>query len=950
MKLKARFDSTTLLLIAAMVVVLSLFGYVMMVEKEIVAYNKVHDKVALLKIIDKDLDSFSLDINAFKRYEAINRQIQVFESTLLRLKTELYAGFSGKKELLEAVAAIEAAFYDKTDDLEYFKAQNSTLMNTSHFLFDLQVSIREEGSITAQSKSLVNETLFFLLKYVSTDYIDKKFMQKQLERIHVKAESGHQELSSNFYTHARLMLQTLDSLKSVANKIQTSSLYPALDRMDRLLDSAYTKNLQINKMITLLFFAAVIALIVVLLIDYWKGLKTREELYAFQFAVKHSDNTIVLTDPQRQITFVNNAFERSSGYSFDEAMGKNPNILKSGKQDGAFYARMNKLLDSGQKWEGEFVNKRKDGSLYYERASIVPIILHGELISFLAIKLDITEYVEQNQKLARAAAVFEHTEEAIIIADSAQKVLTVNAAFLRMYGYAIEEVQGERVRMLRSGRQERDFYKQMWEEIETKKLWQGRIINRSKSGEEIPVWNTIKKIDDNDGTVSYIAVQTDLRPLEGSQKKIDFLAYHDPLTEINNRAHFEEYLLQALRRAKRNDEMLALLFIDLDRFKVVNDTLGHDVGDAMLIEIAQRLKSVLRESDFLARWGGDEFVVVLENISDPGDTVPVAEHILDAIKAPIIVNRYTLGTTASVGIALYPQNGDETSQLIKYADSAMYDAKEHGKNRFHFYTEALSEELKERLAITSALRTAVENDEFFLVFQPQYDLVTQKMISAEALIRWENSELGHIMPDQFIPIAEEDGYIVEIGYFVFEAACRGLKSLRRAGVALEHIAVNVASMQFHEADLLKRFIVILHNYELKPEDVVLEITERVAMSPTEENRKLLDEFRRFGFRIAVDDFGMEYSSMSMLKGLPVDVIKIDRLFVSDIGTDHASNSLVEAMIVLAKTMHFSIVAEGIETSEQETFLKERGCDMGQGYLYCRPLKLEALIKRFLEVP
>ncbi len=390
----------------------------------------------------------------------------------------------------------------------------------------------------------------------------------------------------------------------------------------------------------------------------------------------------------------------------------------------------------------------------------------------------------------------------------------------------------------------------MWNSIESEGLWQDKIINKTKCGLYIPIWSTIKAIKDTKGNViNYIAVQTDLREIESVQEKIDYLAYHDQLTGLYNRVHFEEYLEHALTIAKRKQENLALLFIDLDRFKVINDTLGHDIGDKVLIEVAKRLRHTLRESDFISRWGGDEFVIILENTTTPAVSAKIASHIIAAVKEPIQVNSHSLSTTASVGIALYPQNGDDAYSLVKHADSAMYLAKDKGKNQFQYYTKELSNEIQSRLNIELSLRDALKRDKFYLVFQPQYSLKTKE-------------------------------------------------------------------------------------------------TERFVMAPTLDNMSLLQNFRAKGFRISIDDFGTGYSSMAYLKNLPADTIKIDKTFVDDIEKGSADNAIIKAIIALSKTLGYSIVAEGIETKEEEDFLTEYECDYGQGYLFSRPILVEEVIKRF----
>ena len=946
MKTTNKIDNIVILLLVALGSIIGLFFYLASIDKDVEAYDSIHSKIVQLKLINKDFNSFALSIDTFLKYNKLNKDVRTFETLLEELKKEIHQQYPKSALISKEFMQLQEAFRSKEDDLEYFKSLNSTLINTSHFLFDLQKRLSEDKNLTQETKSLLNETLFYLLKFSSTDYIDKEFITKKLQQIK-QLSSKDNRLIYNFYTHAKLMLSTLDTLKKTSQVLRDGQLYTKLETLHSTIHDIHKNNIFIEKEITTLFFLFALLLLFFLLKTYRATMKIRQELYAFEFAVKNSDNTIVLTDPEKHITYVNKVFEKTTGYSAKEAIGQNPNILKSGKQDDAFYRELNAKLSKGEKWEGQFINKRKDGSLYYEKASIVPIILDNRLISYLAIKLDITEYVLQNQKLALAASVFENTEEAIIITDANKRTVSLNSAFEKIYGFTLEELQGETLSKIRSGKQDAHFYKQMWNSIESEGVWQGKLLNRTKSGQIIPVWSTIKAVKDKDGKlINYIAVQTDLRELEGIQDEINYLAYHDQLTGLYNRVHFEEYLQHVIALSKRKEESAALLFIDLDRFKIINDTLGHDIGDEVLVEVAKRLKNTLRESDFIARWGGDEFVVILENINQSADSAKTASHLINILKDPIEIGAHSLTTTASIGIALYPENGEDINTLIKHADSAMYLAKETGKNQFQFYTQALSKEIQNKMNIDIALRNALKNDEFYLVFQPQYALKTREIISLEALIRWNNANKELTYPDRFIPIAEENGAIIDIGYFVFEESCKALNLMRENGLNIQYIAVNVASMQFDEDDLLDIFLSILEKHHLAPSDIEIEITERFVMEPTRSNITLLEKFQLHGFRISIDDFGTGYSSMAYLKNLPADTIKIDKTFVDDIDKGGADNAIIEAIIALAKTLEYSIVAEGIEQELEEDFLREHNCDYGQGYLFCRPILAKELIERF----
>ena len=942
-----RLDKTTLLLFLFMTLLSSLFFYLFSVEKSIQNYNLNHNRIVKLKLIDKELDNFAISMNRFSDYDKVNKHLQSFKSTLKTLKANLQENYQDNFQVQRKIRKIETYFQKKIENIEYFKSLNASLISSSHFLFDLQRTIAEEKDISLEAKSLINETLFYLLRYTTNDYIDKEYVLKKLNEVKKLAQLTKRPYIHNFYAQSSIMLNTLATLKETSQSIYTSKLYKTLTDLQEILDTVYTKNLTIQKVIALLFFIFTIIIVIILIITHFQSLKNEKELLAFKYAMQHSDNTIVITDPARNITFVNDVFERTTGYTSQEAMGKNPRILKSDQHSEDFYKDMNAKLDRGEKWEGEFINKRKDGTLLYEKASIVPVFLNNKLISYLAIKLDITDYVEQNMKLAQAASVFENTEEAIIIADEEGKVTSVNSAFTHIYGYTAQEVQGKNLKILHSGMQDANFYQDMWNQIIENGLWRGKIINKTKEGEIIPVWSTIKKISDKYGNVvNYTAIQTDLRELESSQAKADYLAYHDPLTGLYNRVHFEEYLSHALFIARRNESIMAILFIDLDRFKVINDTLGHDIGDEVLITVAKRLKNSLRESDFISRWGGDEFVVILENLSTASEAAIVATNIIDALKEPMEIKSRHLVTTASIGISLYPENGEDANTLIKHADSAMYLAKDMGKNNFRYYTTELSKEIQNKLDIDMALHNAIEKNEIYMVFQPQYLLKTKEIISVEALVRWENSELGFVPPDQFIPIAEDSGIIVSLGYYIFEESCKAYKKMLLAGMHLERIAINVSSIQFKEPHLLETFVSIAKRHDIEPSEIEIEITERFIMEHTIANINMLQNFRNYGFKISIDDFGTGYSSMSYLKQLPVDTIKIDKSFIDDIVEDSSDNAIIEAIVALSKTLGYSIVAEGIETQEQEKFLADIACDIGQGYLFSKPATVYALIERF----
>lgn len=432
--------------------------------------------------------------------------------------------------------------------------------------------------------------------------------------------------------------------------------------------------------------------------------------------------------------------------------------------------------------------------------------------------------------------------------------------------------------------------------------------------------------------------------LAEQKDQVEYLAGHDTLTGLPNRQSLLERLEHALTLARRRKQKLALMFIDLDRFKNINDTLGHDVGDEVLKYLAEKMKGVLRDSDTLVRVGGDEFILLMEAIGGDDEPGVVAEKIQQVVNRPIQVREYSLDTTASIGIAVYPDDGGDAHTLIKNADSAMYSAKDAGKDNYQYFTHSLSQQIHRRLFIERELRHAVERDQLRLVFQPQIALESEAIVGTEALLRWQHPELGNVPPDEFIPIAEDSGLIVSIGEWVFLNACRAFLQCRESGCDLQNISINVSSVQFSQGDIASSFSNIIRQLGIPASCIDIEITERYIMEHTERNSDVLENLRRIGFRISVDDFGTGYSSMSYLKLLPLDTIKIDKAFVDDIPHDINDVQITRAILALSHSLGYSVVAEGIEREEQLRFLRRAGCAFGQGYLFSEPLPLPDLIR------
>ncbi len=552
------------------------------------------------------------------------------------------------------------------------------------------------------------------------------------------------------------------------------------------------------------------------------------------------------------------------------------------------------------------------------------------------------------EKLRLADRAFQNTAEGITVTDASGNIVSINPAFEAITGYSHEEVLGQNPRVLKSGHHPDSFYKEMWDTLLSTGHWRGEIWNRRKNGDAYPEWLTISAVKDgNDETTHYVGVFTDISQIKEAQDQINFLAHHDALTRLPNRALFRERFDHALMHARRENASIALLFLDLDRFKTVNDTLGHPVGDQVLLEVSKRMNQIVRASDTLARLGGDEFVLLLEEQTDAQHAAVVARKLLDLFSRPMIIGEHELVVTASIGITLYPNDGEDSDKLIRHADRAMYDAKQQGRNTYRFFTQALTEGALERLMMENHLRHAVTRNELILHYQPIVNLETRQLQGIEALVRWQHPEQGLIAPGLFIELAEEIGIIGEIGQWVLRAACTQLARWDRDGFKVPRISVNLSVQQIDREGLITMVSEELNSSGLSPERLELEVTESMLIRNPELSRTVLSELRTIGVKFAIDDFGTGYSSLAYLKLLPLDHLKIDQSFVRDIGKDANDEAIVRAIIAMSKSLGLESVAEGVEEAHQARFLQQAGSNLAQGYLYSRPLPADEIFSNWI---
>lgn len=575
------------------------------------------------------------------------------------------------------------------------------------------------------------------------------------------------------------------------------------------------------------------------------------------------------------------------------------------------------------------------GNMIVERCHDLIKTTPQELGSLMAVGRSISVAIQKcsaNKKLHQAKIAFDSASEGIMILDTSGSITGVNKGFIDITGYNEEDVLGTTPSILKEDHQE------IWQKISDEGKWHGEVENTRKNGERYQAWLNITAVKNEDGDmINYVAVFEDITESKRSQSQLHALVNHDPLTGLPNRRLFNELLDKAIKQAESENYQVAVLFIDLDRFKAINDSLGHHVGDALLREVSERINRCLRKNDVLARLGGDEFIVMLDKIHQQEQAELIAKMIIHSLQAEFNINNCEIFSTASIGISIFPRDGSDVDSTIKAADMAMYQIKNKGKNNYCFYSAELSKTVVERFIVESQLRRALERNQFEVYYQPQVSLINGDIIGAEALIRWNHPELGIVSPAKFIPVAEETGLIVAIGEWVLRQAALQAKEWIKEGHSMQWIAVNVSGIQIMRSNFADTVYGVLIETSCPANILELEITESTVMQNTEYVIDTFNRIKQLGVRLAIDDFGTGYSSLSNLKRLPLDKIKIDQSFVRGLPDDLDDAGITNAIYAMAKSLGFSVIAEGVETTAHADFLKNMGCEEAQGYLYSKPI-------------
>lgn len=678
------------------------------------------------------------------------------------------------------------------------------------------------------------------------------------------------------------------------------------------------------------------------------GQDTRELEYRFRSLADNSPDMIVRYDRSLRRTYVNPAWERATGVPSSIALHHTPTELPGlmGVKSVEYQQQLQHILDTGESVCMEVALQGADGAeIYLERRNIPEMDEEGSIVGVLSISRDITDRKKNEDMLRVAAAAFE-THEAILITDANARIIRVNRAFQDITGYAPEEVLGQNPRILSAGRRDDSFYKEMWRAILEKGSWSGEVRDKRKNGEEYPKHLTISVVKDKGGnTTQYVGIFSDVSKYKKAEEEIRNLAFYDSLTRLPNRRLLLDRFHSALEHSRRNLLYGAVMFLDLDRFKLINDSFGHSYGDLLLIEVAERIRSSVRSTDTVARLGGDEFVVLLEELAEGEEQSSqkashIAEKIRSALALPYELKGSIHHSSPSIGLCLFRGTGQSVDALLKHADVAMYQAKDAGRNAVRFYDPQMQQAVEARAVQELDLRQAIAGQQFQLHYQVQVDNA-QHPLGAEALVRWLHPQRGMVAPAQFIPIAEESSLILDIGNWVLEEACRQLAAWSgQEDTAKLELAVNVSAKQFRQADFVERIGSLLSMHGVNPARLKLELTEGVVLSDVDDVVAKMQALKALGVKLSLDDFGTGYSSLSYLKRLPLDQIKIDQGFVRNITVDAKDAILVQTIIDLARNFGFDVIAEGVENNAQRAFLDNHGCMAYQGYLFGRPVPLD----------
>ncbi len=890
--------------------------------------------------IDDDL--FLVTFDAVVKADITNEQTDSYlndelVSTREHLQTlieEMAASNEEMQALNEEVQATNEELQATNEELE---ASNEELQATNEEL----VSVNEENQIKSAELAAINsdfesvyDTIDFPILVFDPDLFLKRANSAAIHNYNLSPISTGQNISR---LKLPKFLSGIEALMSQVITEQHKENYQA-NFEGRTYQILITPTLGLT---------GVTQSIVLVVIDNTDLVSAQEQIVRSEerllSIMNHSVSLVSLKDVSGRYEFVNQCFENVFQIKAHNIVGKTDKQVFGDDIATLLRKRDLAILEKMEVLESTDELNLTTGVVSLQAIRFPVFDSEGVVSGICTQATDITDKRYAEEQLRLAAKVFDRSGEAILVTDPNGQIVTVNNAFINITGYTLPEVIGKNPRVLSSGKHSQEFYQELWEKIVEEGSWQGEIFNKRKNGEIYPQWLTINSVVDEEGSIlNYVAIFSDITAIKSSQRRIEFMATHDELTGIPNRSLLLDRLKHGLTRAKRQNHTLAVFFVDLDNFKTINDSLGHDVGDLLLKEATERLKNCIRDSDTLARLGGDEFVALIVDVSLEKINA-IATRMVDTLAASFNIQDKNLFVSASIGISLFPSDGEDSITLLKNADTAMYRSKENGRNQYQFFEEEMKVVAFQRMTLDTGLRVAIDSDQFAICYQPQIDIQTNEMIGAEALLRWQSPHLGEVSPAHFIPIAESRGLIGKIGEIVFDKVLRQIKSWQSNGFYVPKISINISAHQLKSDNFLPYISKHLSTIGVEASCICLEITEGVILNDIHCVQNSLKQLEEMGVSISIDDFGTGYSSLAYLKKLPLHELKIDKSFVDGIDKDFNDCAIANAIIQLSKALGLHVVAEGVETESQLNILKNLGCDVVQGYYFHKPLKAEVFV-------
>jgi len=846
-------------------------------------------------------------------------------------------------QLKEALAPVRQSWQQKSDNIDAFKRMNS-IFSTSQYHF---VNLAEELSQKQDSLKLsqVSRRLHaFLMQGGNEDLPLLVGSIYQLDREIDKWPESTRKTGKLLVAHGTLILGQYRQIQQVSRDLLDSPFTATVAAAHRVYNEAHQRadSTAANYRKAMAGFALLLVGIAILAL-FRLGQSTRALQRSHRLLDRITENLgegILAFDRAGQLRFINKRASELLGYSQRQLMGRTAQSVLFHDSEADTGSPVLAAIQKRESFAGEdWLNTDYDK---------LPVALIGAALpedgegsdngGYVLSFRDLTESRRTQARLHLASHVFDCLGEAMVITDQHGRIQFVNPAYTLITGFSEQEALGRRPGdLLGSGLHDATFFADMWRSLRDNGQWKGEIINRRKNGRRYTEWLSISAVRDNEGRViQYVGLFSDITERKEAEAHIHHLAYHDPLTGLANRLLFRDRLDTALRQSVRNRRPLGVLILDLDRFKVVNDTLGHEAGDHLLVEVAQRMSATVRECDTLARLGGDEFALLMPEIRNADDAISVARKLLLALQPEITLGNQEVFATTSVGIAVFPEHGETGELLLRNADVALYAAKSAGRNTWQLFEPEGESRSCNRLEMEAALRHALERKELLLHYQLQLAADSSRISGAEALIRWQHPKFGLVPPDRFIPLAEQTGLIESIGAWVLREACTQLVAWNDEGVEVPRIAVNVSARQLRAAGFTEQVMAIVRETGISPSQLELELTESMLTENTEQTFAIFSELRSHGIRISIDDFGTGYSSLNYLAQFPVDVLKIDRSFVQTPDSNKEGSYVVQAIVLLAQGMNLETVAEGVETEEQRARLEMLGCNHLQGFLLARP--------------